>query len=265
MTSPPTTYSRWTRQPLTYLPVHRQGQLIGYLWASTDHYAAGFERQLATAGDDLDCLLVWERRLDDAARRGLAPSEATQEWVGTPEDAVAGTIPPGIRLGSAPNLAELWDRLNPGGPPLGEGPLVQDGSYPDGTPVDRRDGWGPLHSVPLQTYAADTDAPVRYLPVRLESTLVGYVWAATTGEAGGYLPLAQAGRTGEIAAGLWQLRFSDAYLAGQPATTALTRCRAFPADRLSGVVGTDAVEQEASGLPAVRRLAEEITTEGEAR
>ncbi|MEU7140944.1 hypothetical protein ABZ942_15945 [Nocardia sp. NPDC046473] len=95
MTSTPITYSRWTRRPLNYLPVHRQGQLIGYLWASTDHYAAGFERQLATAGDDLDCLLAWERRLDDAAARGLAPIAALEEWIGAPEDAVAGAVPPG--------------------------------------------------------------------------------------------------------------------------------------------------------------------------
>ncbi|WP_433193050.1 hypothetical protein ACQP1G_30530 [Nocardia sp. CA-107356] len=121
MTNTPTTYSHWTRRPLTYLPVHRQGRLIGYLWASEDHHAAGFERQLATAGDDLDCLLAWERRLDDAARRGLTPREAIQEWIGEPEDPVAGTIPPGIRFGRAPSLAELWDRLDPDGPPLGEG------------------------------------------------------------------------------------------------------------------------------------------------
>ncbi|MET8871711.1 hypothetical protein [Nocardia sp. NPDC004604] len=157
MTSPPTTYSRWTRRSLSYLPVHREGQLIGYLWASAEHHAAGFERQLATAGDDLDCLLVWERRLDEAARRGLAPRDAVQEWIGAPEDAVAGTVPPGTRLGSAPSLAELWERLNPDGPPLGEGPLVQDGTYPDGTPADRRDGWGPLHSVPPQTSSTEEE------------------------------------------------------------------------------------------------------------
>ncbi|MFI6165457.1 hypothetical protein ACIBCN_01605 [Nocardia sp. NPDC051052] len=262
MTSTPTAYSRWTRRPLSYLPVHRQGQLIGYLWASTDHHAAGFERQLATAGDDLDCLLAWERRLDNAAGRGLAPIAALEEWIGVTEDAVAGVVPPGIRLGSAPSLAELWARLNPDGPPLDEGPLVQDGTYPDGTPADRSDGWGPLRSVPLQTYADDTDAPVRYLPVRMNGTVVGYIWAAITGEAGGYLPRTQAGRAGEIAAGLWQLRFSDAYLAGQPATVALNRCRAFPADRLSGVIGADAIEREVSGLTEVKRLAEETTTGG---
>ncbi|MGF6885540.1 hypothetical protein ABIA39_003918 [Nocardia sp. GAS34] len=156
MTSTSITFSRWTRRPLSYLPVHRDGQLIGYLWASTDHHAAGFERQLATAGDDLDCLLVWERRLDDAARRGSAPVAAIQEWIGAPDDTVAGAVPPWIRLGSAPSLAELWERLNPDGPPLGEGPLVQDGAYPDGTPADRRDGWGPLHSVPLRACAEET-------------------------------------------------------------------------------------------------------------
>ncbi|WP_052280714.1 hypothetical protein [Nocardia vulneris] len=255
MTGTPSAYSRWTRRAVTYVPVHRQGRLIGYLWASVDHYAAGFERHLATAADDLDCLLVWERRLDDAARRDRTPQEAVQEWVGAPEDAVAGAIPPGVKHDGASDLAELWDRLNPDGPPLGDGPLVQDGAYPDGTPADRRDGWGPLHSVPLRTYVDDTDARIRYLPVRIDAAVVGYLWAAATGEAGGYLPRADAGRTGQIAAGLWQSRFSDAYLAGQPATTALARCRDFPADRLSGVVEAGDTERQAHALAELQRLA----------
>jgi hypothetical protein len=255
--STPTGYSHWTRQPLIYLPVHRRGQVIGFLWAAITQYAAGFERRLAVAGDDLDCLIAWETRLNEAAARGFAPAAAIEQWIGAPEDAAAGAVPADIRPGRFASLTELWDRLNPDGPPLDDGPLIQDGTYPDGTPVDRADGWGPLVSVPLQTYAADTDASVRYLPVRLDSVVVGYIWAAVTGDAAGYLPRAQAGRTGEIAAGLWQLRFSDAYLAGQPATAALSRCRTFPADRLSGVVGPEATELEAPSLADLRQLAGE--------
>ncbi|MFB8277351.1 hypothetical protein [Nocardia colli] len=259
-----TAYSRWTRRPLIYLPVHRHDQLIGYLWASVDQHAAGFERRLEVAGDDLDCLVAWDARLKDAAARGLAPVAAIEQWIGVPDDSPAGAIPAGVRPGNAAGLNELWSSLNPGGPPLDDGPLVQDGSFPDGSPSDRRRGWGPLMSAPLQNYATETASPVRYLPVRLDGQVVGYVWAATTGEAAGYLPRTQAGRIGEIAAGLWQLRFSDAYLAGEAATTALARCRAFPADRLSGVVGADAVEYEATTLTAVRHVADD-TTKGVAR
>ncbi|RDI55322.1 hypothetical protein [Nocardia mexicana] len=261
MTSTPANYSRWTRRPVIYLPVQRRGRLIGYLWAATDQNAAGFERSLAAAGDDLNCLLAWEARLNDAATRGLAPVAALEQWIGATEDSVAGAVPAGMRPGNAASLAELWARLNPEGPPLDDGPLIQDGTFADGTPIDPRDGWGPLRSVPLQNYADETNSPVRYLPVRMESAVIGYVWAAVTGEAAGYLPRAQAGSVGEIAAGLWQLRFSDAHRAGQPATTALTRCRDFPADRLSGVVGPAAVEREAHSLDEVRRLAEERSEE----
>jgi len=253
--STPTGYRRWTRQPLIFLPVHRRGEVIGCLWAATNQHAAGFERRLAVVGDDLDCLIAWETRLTEAAAAGLAPTAAIEQWIGAPDDAIAGAVPAGIRTISSPSLAQLWDQLNPDGPPLGEGPLIQDDTYPDGTPVDRANGWGPLVSVPLENYATDTAAPVRYLPVRLDSAVVGYVWAAVTGDAAGYLPRAQAGRSGEIAAGLWQLRFSDAYLAGQPATEALSRFPAFPADRLSGLVGPGVTEDRAPTLDELRRLA----------
>ncbi len=253
-------YSRWTRQALTYLPVHRRGELIGYLWASaTGNYAAGFERRLVVAGDDLDCLIAWEARLTEASRAGLAPAAALEQWIGAPEDETAGGIPAGSRPVDSPSLDELWGRLNPDGPPLGEGPLIQDGTYPDGTPVDRADGWGPLVSSPLPAYATATDAPIRYLPVRVDSAVVGYVWAAVTGDAAGYLPHARAGRTGEIAAGLWQLRFSDAYVAGQPSITALSHMRTFAADHLSGVIAPDDAEQQAGSLADLRTISSSST------
>jgi|GEM_PF-4196808 len=66
-----TGYSRWTRLPLVYLPVRRRGELIGHLWASRGYNAAGFERRLAVAGDDLDCVIAWEARLNGAAARQL--------------------------------------------------------------------------------------------------------------------------------------------------------------------------------------------------
>lgn len=256
-TSAPTAYHHWTRRPVIYLPVHRRGQVIGCVWASPDQHAAGFERILAVAGRDLDCLIAWETRLNEAAAAGLAPAAALERLIGWPEDPVAGGVPAGSRPAGSPSLAELWNRLNPDGPPLGEGPLIQDGTYPDGTPAQRAEGWGPLVSAPLQTYPADTGSAVRYLPVRLDSAVVGYVWAAVTGDAAGYLPRARAGRTGEIAAGLWQMRFSDGYLAGQPATVALSRFPAFAADRLSGVIGPEATAIEAPGLADLRRLAAE--------
>jgi len=253
--STPTGYNHWTRRPIIFLPVERRGAVIGCLWASPDGYAAGFERRLSLVGDDLDCLIAWETRLTEAAAQGRAPRAALEQWIGAPEDELAGGIPAQAEFIDSPSLARLWDDLNPDGPPLGEGPLIQDGAYPDGTPEDRADGWGPLVSAPLESYATETSEPVRFLPVQLDSPVVGYVWAAVTGDAAGYLPRAEAGRTGEIASGLWQLRFSDAYLAGQPATAALSRLPTFAPDRLSGVVGPSATEHRAPSLAELRRLA----------
>ena len=249
------TYHHWTRRPVVFVPVHRRGELIGCLWAATDQPAAGFERRLAVAGGDLDCLIAWEARLNAAAASGQAPTAAIARWIGEPEDAIAGAVPPGTRPATAASLAALWSWLNPNDPPLDDGPLVQDGAYPDGTPADQSQGWGPLVSAPLPNYPAETDAAVRYLPVHLGSAVVGYVWAAVTGDAAGYLPRAEAGRTGEIAAGLWQLRFSDAYTAGQPATLALSRFPGFAADRLSGAIDREVAPIEAPGLADLRQLA----------
>ncbi len=252
----PTGYQHWTRLPVGYLPVYRRGTLIGCLWASPNQHAAGFERRLAVAGADLDCLIAWEARLNEAAAAGLTPRAAIERWIGAPEDAVAGIVPPQSVTAESPSLTWLWEQLNPDGPPLGEGPLIQDGAYPDGTPVDREQGWGPLVSVPLESYADTTGAPVRYLPVRLNSDVVGYVWAAVSDDAAGYLPCARAGRAGEIAAGLWRMRLSDAYRAGQPATEALRGLTGFGHDELSGIAGPDVPADPAPGLAALRRLAE---------
>ncbi|MFI5776865.1 hypothetical protein [Nocardia sp. NPDC051570] len=120
MTDTRTAYSRWTRRPVIYLPVLRRGQFIGYLWASADQHAAGFERRLEVAGDDLDCLLVWDARLNEAAAQGRTPFAAIQRWIGAAEDSAAGAVPAGFPPNNAASLTDLWNRLNPDGPALDE-------------------------------------------------------------------------------------------------------------------------------------------------
>ncbi|MCX4093046.1 hypothetical protein [Nocardia sp. alder85J] len=144
--------------------------------------------------------------------------------------------------------------MNPGGPPPPD-PPIQDGMFADGAPADRSLGWGPLVSTPPQTYPSRTDGPVIFLPVRLESALAGYVWAATTGDAAGYLPCANAGQPGVIAGGLWRARLDTAYAQRISAVDAVRRCRSFPTDRLSGMIGADAPEQELGSLDELIALA----------
>lgn len=163
-------------------------------------------------------------------------------------------FPADARERELPSLAALHEMVAPG-VPAPEGPLIQDGKLPDGTPVDRSQGWGPLVSSPLPTYAPECDGPIRYVPVVLRDAVVGYVWASVTGEAAGYLPREAAGQDGQVAAGLWQLWLSRSFEEGASSLVALRRCKAMPEDRLSGVIGADAEERELPSLQALRELA----------
>ncbi|WP_069161931.1 hypothetical protein [Nocardia altamirensis] len=250
-------YDKWTRLPVVYLPVTQGGTLIGYLWASQSGNAAGFERRLSVAGDNLTCLFAWERRLSEASDEGLAPAAAIERWIGQPEEPEYGGIAADATPTAAPSLAAIWNDLNPDGPPLGPGPMVQDGMFPDGTPADRAQGWGPLVSAPPPpTYATETDTPVQFLPVVKGDATLGYLWAASTGDAADYLPAAAAGDGGRVAAGLWRMRLGDAYGAGLPATEALRQVRTYPPDSLAGSVDSNAELRTAPDLATLRDRAQ---------
>ncbi|PRX03840.1 UNVERIFIED_ORG: hypothetical protein CLV66_109119 [Actinomadura viridilutea] len=252
----PQNYDGWTREPVVYLPVVLGGVQIGCLWASTRHKAAGF-LYLPEAIDREEYFYastIWWERLGEAYRQGLPAREAILRWRGAPEDPRAGGIPADARERELPSLAALHEMVAPG-VPAPEGPLIQDGKLPDGTPVDRSQGWGPLVSSPLPTYAPECDGPIRYVPVVLRDAVVGYVWASVTGEAAGYLPREAAGQDGQVAAGLWQLWLSRSFEEGASSLVALRRCKAMPEDRLSRVIGADAEERELPSLQALRELA----------
>ncbi|WP_051133697.1 hypothetical protein [Nocardia paucivorans] len=249
----PEEYSPWTRRPVRYLPVVRNGQLIGVLWGATSGKAAGYHRKLDADPDNITCPGFWYERLTRNYRQGLTPLQAIRSWIGVPEDPRCGGIPPHAVESEATTIQELWDRINPEGPPLGNGPWLQDGELPDGSPWDRSQGWSTPHSVVPPTYAQSTDTAVHYYPVTLNGTVVGYLWASPTDQAAQYLPRTAAGRQGTIAAGLWQLRLSDSYAAGLPALEAIRRCRNYPPDFLSGAIDPNTPEQQ---LPSLNDLLE---------
>ncbi|MDL4814887.1 hypothetical protein [Actinomadura opuntiae] len=254
---PPDSYDRSTRQRVFYLPVTAGEDLLGYLWAAAANpNACGFIRNMRFADRSLKASSFWNRRLDEAYRERLPAQDAVRRWRGAPEDPEGGTIPADAQEQWAPSRIALAEALNPGGP-HSPGPLVQDGLYPDGTPVDRSQGWGPLVSVSPPTYPQETAEPVIYLPVVLGGNLVGYVWAAVPGDAAGYLWRGPAGRAGTIAAGLWQARLSDAFHAGAHAVEAIRTFRGLAEDHLSGTVPADAAEQQAASLDDLKRLAEQ--------
>lgn len=249
-------FERWTRKPVGYRPVWRGDELIGLLWFSQSYSAAGFIRRFPEFAADLAVQLLWDERLEAAYREGLSPRAAVLRWVGVAEDRIGGGIPRHAREGAAPDLPALWRRLNPNGPRLGTGPLIQDGMFPDGSPADRIDGWDAIAPAPPPpTYRADTAGTVRYVRVIAASTHVGYLWAAVTDHAADYLPRATAGRQGQIAAGMWRARLSDAYATGRSALAALSYCATFPEHRLAGRVARDTRVEEVSGLGVLVGLA----------
>ncbi|QIS08960.1 hypothetical protein [Nocardia arthritidis] len=248
-------YHKWTRQPVVYLPVTLSGTLIGYLWAAKTGNAAGFERRLDADGGDLTHLFTWERRLSEAAAQGLPPIAAVQRWIGAPESPEAGGIAAGTELVEAADQETMWNELNPDGPPLGPGPLVQDGLLPDSTPVDRAQGWGPLVSAsPPPTYATVTSAAVRFLPVVKNGSVLGYLWASVTGDAADYLPRSAAGDAGKLAAGLWRMRLGDAHTAGLSATDAIRHCRTYQEDSFAGMVDRRAELRTSPNLASLAEL-----------
>jgi hypothetical protein len=249
-------YEHSTRQPVFYLPVVSGADLLGHLYAAADNpKVCGFIRNLQFFDRSLDASSVWNQRLDQSYAEGLSAQDAVRRLRDAPDDPVAGAVPADAQEQWAPSLYELEAWLNPDAP-RSPGPLVQDGLYPDGTPADRSKGWGPLVSVAPESYPQEAAGPVAYLPVVLGGNLLGYVWAAASGDAAGYLRRVPAGQAGQIAAGLWELRLAKAFRAGTDALQAIRTFRGLAEDFLSGTVPADAAEQQAPSLDDLKRLAE---------
>jgi hypothetical protein len=230
------------------------GRHIGFLWASVTDRAAGFMRRREFFQEGWYALFVWEERLRRSYAEGLPAREAVRRWIGRPEDPRGGGVPAGVPEGVANSLTEVEALADPGRPPS-PGPLIQDGEYPDGTPVDRSKGWGPLTFEVPPTYTLETRGPVRYLPVVRGSVLLGYLWASPTENAASYMERKDAGVAGVNAGSPWILRLRQLYEQGVPAIEALARCRTMPDDPSAGGVPQDVHEETAPSLQDLGRLA----------
>jgi hypothetical protein len=249
-------YERWTREPVVYFQVVMAGRPIGHLWASREHQAAGFLVRPGAGEQALEAAEAWEDRLSEACGRGEPAIDAVRRGRGAPDSAECGTIPADQEERTAPSLAALYELTEPG-VPAPQGPLVQDGRFPDGTPADRARGQGPPFSVLPATYPEGAAGPVRYLTVARRHTVLGYVWASEDGLAAGYVRRAAAGSAGEIAAGLWRLWLSRSFQARLSSLDAMRRCMAVPADEVAGFIGPGAEEMALPSLDALRDLARE--------
>lgn len=102
----PDTYPRTTSAAVRYVPVVKDGVVIGYLWAATTDDATQYVAREQAGDAALDAAVAWTRRLRWAKANGITPLQALTLWAGTPEDPRAGAVPPGTPF-EAPSLAHL--------------------------------------------------------------------------------------------------------------------------------------------------------------
>lgn len=248
-------YDAWTRLPVFYFPVTLGDVLVGYLWGSQTGNSAGFFTNMAFGANRVKSAVYWNDRLEETYQMGLVPAEAIRHWLGKPEDPLFGGIAGDAEQGEARTIQELALRLNPDHP-LGDGPWVQDGTFPSGSPEDRSEGFSAIAPAPTSTYSDETASAVIYLPVNLKGAIVGYVWASVSDEAAGYISRAAVGNVGVVAGGLWRARLIDAHKTGLSALDAVRRCRSLPANA-PGTFGViePIPEQQAHTLDELRMLA----------
>jgi hypothetical protein len=248
-----TSYSHRTRKPIVYLPVMLNGLHVGYLWAGMDDESAGFIRRNQYLDEAFGAPAVWSERLRESYQQGLPSRAAIRQWIGRPEDPRGGGVPADAREETADSRATLADLANPDAE-RSPWESLSDGVFPDGTPMDRSEGWGPLHFELPPGYDLTTDGPVQYLPVVQGDVVLGYLWQG--GTAALFLARTDAAALGGDAAGVWIQRLRDLYARNVPASEVLSHCRAMPADPVAGAVPPDAAVQEAPSLAALRERAD---------
>ncbi len=255
-----TQYDTRTRKPVIYLPVTREGRLLGNLWASAadDGLSAGFDPKMDEEifRDNISRLSgtgFWEDRLQKSFQEGLLPREGIRRWIGEPAHPLYGGVAADARELTAGSSAELWNQLNPTvrlDPDASYEPLVQDGEYPDGSRAEPRFEPAAPHTASISTYPGEPVGEIVFLAASLRGSVVGYVWAAAEGNAAGWLPLVDAGQDGVVAGGLWRSRLMDAHSKGLTALDALRRMRILrnPAEDTFGRIEEDATEQRVASI-----------------
>jgi hypothetical protein len=104
--SAPDSFPRDTESGVRFVPVTRQGTLMGYVWASVTDDAAGYIARDAAGDDGFNTGVRWVQRLRWAKANGLTPLQVLTHWAGQPEDAATGRISPDAESTGA-SLAEL--------------------------------------------------------------------------------------------------------------------------------------------------------------
>ncbi|MDQ7906557.1 hypothetical protein RB614_18745 [Phytohabitans sp. ZYX-F-186] len=250
-------YKASTEGPISYLPVLVDGDVVGYVWASVADDAASFLRVLAhPVGRSLDAAVAWSERLRQAEADGLTPSQALTRWVGAPADPQAGAIPADAVPREAASKRELRELANPGAPPdISELPPAPFGYLPDGTPLDRSQGWEPKIATSSPRgrprYLAVTEGPVHYITVVKDGRTMGYLWASTSDNAASYERRGFDVEDNDVW-GRWLARLDEAAAEGVAPLEAVRRLAGSTVDEAGAA---EAREREAPSLAALKEIA----------
>ncbi|GAA1763743.1 hypothetical protein [Streptomonospora arabica] len=253
-------YSAQVSGPVRYLPVELGGAVIGYLYAGVRTSGASFLRRLSAQGvkEGFNAAKVWTERLEQAYAERLPAEEALRRWIGAEEHPVAGAVPAGAEFTELGGYEELRRLANPGHTEAPVPPAPPEPEYfPDGTPVDRSKGWGPLS--PFRTdspgYTMATDSAVRYVPAYRGDLLLGYLWVAESDDAAGFVPRVKARVDGHRAESRWISRMKEAESNGLSPFGMLRSWVGAEEDPNAGSIPADAEEQRAPNLGELKRRA----------
>ncbi|WP_336206951.1 hypothetical protein [Nonomuraea sp. LPB2021202275-12-8] len=101
-----------------------------------------------------------------------------------------------------------------------------------------------------ESYARTTDSAVRFVPVGMGGTVLGYLWASTTDEAAKYVARRDAGDAGVNAGVAWVQRLRWAKATGLTPLQALRHWAGQPEDTRAGRIDPDTERV----LPSLRAL-----------
>ncbi|MFI1952167.1 hypothetical protein ACH437_10000 [Streptomyces xinghaiensis] len=253
-------YSADSDTPVRYLPVTKNGEVIGYVWASESNDSVSFLRRMTAQHDTFMASVAWSERLDQAEEEGLTPLQALRHWIGAPEDPEAGGIAAAAEELRSPNLRTLETSTNPGH----EDPVDEDEGAFDEAMMDRSQGWEDLSPFTLERpgYAFLSEGPIRYLPVTHGEVVLGYLWASKTEDAAYFVKRPAAGVPGTYAEGQWITRLREAKEAGLSPLEALRHWKGEPEDPTAGRIDADAAEQQAKDLRTLEALADQADQDG---